>query len=1329
MAHGDSHGMLLDPEGAGNPGVSKFEAIAHTPCLVLLGEPGIGKSTALADAHKATTGGAASFLFKLGEYKSEKRLEKKLFGHTGLRAALDGGQPTTLYLDALDECLVSDDVLADVIRDGLDELGTDGLTLRIACQTAFWNETLATNFQALWGAEDNVGVYEMLPLRWKDVFSAATSEGLDPETFANGVTTHGMGPLAARPLTLRLLLNVVRSSGEFPQSRRELFTKATRLLAQGARSDGLESEHLLCAARRLAGLSVLCGRSFIWHGPDLGEVPPEALNLSEVPPGEEPVEGSNQIQTGSGAMRRCLQTGMFTGRDENSMTWAHRSFAEFMAAEFLRLRSTPQTTVWNLLRHPADHTRIVPQLSEVAAWLSASDRQLFERIAATDPMVLLRADASELDDRQRSVLVAALLDRFERREATDADLGLRAYYGRLGHADLAAQLEPYIQDASGHVVVRRFSIAVAERCGATDLVPALIAVCQDTSDNDHIRSRAAHAVASIGDEAAREALRPALSGELGPDPQDELRGAALRALWPDLLSAEDLFASLTPPGDQSFFGAYGSFIGKLGSSLQPGHLSVGLKWLSEQPPSYLASYSLSQIHEHILAAAFLSSAEHALSAPLAATLSARLQMHDKVEVPKGTPTETRRSVLDLLLSDRSLDVFKVVYHCHGLLRTDDFDWLIARLNGAGELEDRWLELVTRLIHSLAELPEAIRNAVVAAGRADLLQALEQREANTEKVREREAGQARRDEEQQRKRVQTVETALAHLRDGKDEAWYYVFVSLAGQVGLPRPPGEWTAEILEVVSQAEAVAAAAKYLATFDDQRGSWLAKENAGYSLTVIAGRAAAVFIAHVDPTALGGISAQTWERWVGAVVHLPGDDGDAESAVLRAAIEKRADEVAKCSRLSIMDENRRSGSAVVLKRFSAAWCSEVEEVILDLLRRRTLELNAAADCVRAVHLHNPVAAEGFLKQCVSSSPSGDDTYALLAVLLLLEYDAERHWDQVWSAVNSNAEFSNRVLDRLAERVWSGGFDAILSRVGPDRCADLYLFIESAFPPSVAAKRSRPGDPASLREGVLGHLSRRGTLDAVEALERLAREGKAEHIKWVLAEARRNALAREWSPVQPLTVLTLLGDSDLRVVETAEDLLGVVMESLSRLEAELQGETPASRDIWDERANKKFRPLGENDFSDYVKRHLQRDVEARGVIVNREVEIWKRPGASGGKRTDIHVNAAGAGPGGRSTKLTVIVEVKGCWHAELETAMETQLLQRYLKKTAVTCGVYLIGWFNCPEWNDPTDSREKKAPKSDLADARKQFDTQAAALSGDGFTIRAFVMDAKLPSA
>jgi hypothetical protein len=93
--------------------------------------------------------------------------------------------------------------------------------------------------------------------------------------------------------------------------------------------------------------------------------------------------------------------------------------------------------------------------------------------------------------------------------------------------------------------------------------------------------------------------------------------------------------------------------------------------------------------------------------------------------------------------------------------------------------------------------------------------------------------------------------------------------------------------------------------------------------------------------------------------------------------------------------------------------------------------------------------------------------------------------------------------------------------------------------------------------------------------------------------------------------------------------------------------------------------------------------------------------------------------------VTVIIEAKGSWHRDLDYAMETQLLDRYLKDNRCQHGLYLVGWFNCDLWDD-NDRRKKHAPKSTPEEAQIKFDAQALELSKKGKVIKALVINTAL---
>ena len=115
-----------------------------------------------------------------------------------------------------------------------------------------------------------------------------------------------------------------------------------------------------------------------------------------------------------------------------------------------------------------------------------------------------------------------------------------------------------------------------------------------------------------------------------------------------------------------------------------------------------------------------------------------------------------------------------------------------------------------------------------------------------------------------------------------------------------------------------------------------------------------------------------------------------------------------------------------------------------------------------------------------------------------------------------------------------------------------------------------------------------------------------------------------------------------------------------------------------------------------------------------------------GERTDIHVDAIVKKEQGQVFDiLTVIIETKGCWNKALDTAMKTQLSDRYLLENPCNHGIYLVGWFDCIQWDD-NDDRKKEMPKKTIREVKEQFDNQVEELSGTEKSIRAFVMNTAL---
>ncbi len=178
----------------------------------------------------------------------------------------------------------------------------------------------------------------------------------------------------------------------------------------------------------------------------------------------------------------------------------------------------------------------------------------------------------------------------------------------------------------------------------------------------------------------------------------------------------------------------------------------------------------------------------------------------------------------------------------------------------------------------------------------------------------------------------------------------------------------------------------------------------------------------------------------------------------------------------------------------------------------------------------------------------------------------------------------------------------------------------------------------------------------------------------------------------------------------------------------LQGETPQAFALWDQtdrtRGQEKFRPKDENHLSDWVKSNLESELRTRGVVPKREVQMRRGEGSGTGETTDIHVEAVVPGMDANShDTVRVIIETKGCWNSKIKTAMQTQLVDRYLKDSPCRHGIYLVGWYMCDQWDD--DHYQKKATLHwSLDKARKFFNAQAEGMPAD-VKIKAVVLDVR----
>ena len=636
-------GYLPDPDSQSsrlwNEQVVSFEDISGLRVLVLLGDPGMGKSTILSELESVwgemQHDSRAKYLFiNLRSYQTDSRLATHLFESPIFKEWLAGTHTLHLFLDSLDEGLLSIKVLAAFLADEFKELPSERLYLRIACRTVEWPDLLEDGL-AEWLGKEVVQHYVLAPLRKKDVEEAALVSGLDANLFLSQVESSAVVPFAFKPVTLNFLLSVYRKQGSLPSSQSALYLEGCRLLAaETSKSRGaagyegeLTAEQRLAVATRIATGMIFGNRNAVHNGTNPSEASDENVTIRELSGGNESDNGV-QFNVGEKEIQETLGTGLFSSRGPNRIGWGHQTYAEFLAAWYLKKHDVSISQIKGLITHPDDpNKKIIPQLGETAAWLAGMIPEIFQAIVQAEPDLLLRSEVATGDPSRRAELVKALLQLYEDEHSYDRD---RLHYKNLAHPGLADQLRPYIVDKTKGVIVRRVAIDIAESCNIQSLNKALLSVALDTSDNQLIRIQAAHAIGRIGDDETRKELKPLVLADNADDLQDELKGSALRALWPSHITARELFSLLKPPKSTGFIGAYRVFLSsELIKNLAPQDLIPALEFVTrlQQPRSQVSS-SLESLMDGIVIKAWEHMYAPGVTEALAEVVASRLKHHD-----------------------------------------------------------------------------------------------------------------------------------------------------------------------------------------------------------------------------------------------------------------------------------------------------------------------------------------------------------------------------------------------------------------------------------------------------------------------------------------------------------------------------------------------------------------------------------------------------------------------------------------------------------------------------------------------------------------------------
>ncbi|KYF62697.1 hypothetical protein BE11_18935 [Sorangium cellulosum] len=1188
----DLEGYLLDPDGKhgwyGQPCAVAFDGIASRPCLLLLGEPGIGKSSAMARQREVAARQlpAGEELLDI-DFRYDRDLKGDLLEHPKFKGWLDGKHTLHLFLDSLDECPEAD--AASRILGKLRRGPVEKLRLRVACRTAEVPLVLEPGLHELWGqggdGKSLVGIYELAPLRKTDVELAARDEGLDAGAFLAEVARRGAVALAIKPVTLSFLLRRYRARGALPNTRWAIYEEGCRLLCEEGsltRRDHGETGRLdvrqrMMVAARIAAVCLLGNRSMIRLGSDPGDLPEDAL-LAEVLRGGSERAGQEDFDVDARAVRETLtMTGLFNERGQGRLLgWAHQTYAEFLAAYFLCERGLGLEDLEGILFPSGERVQIVPALREVAAWMASADAATFKKLMDDDPRTLLQSDVAMVGDAEREMLVGALLRRFADRDLIDVDVGSKAVYRKLAHHRLPEQLEPWIRGRDRYFIARRGAIYIAEACEERKLQDALADVALDPEDDVNIRANAARAVTAIADEITKLRLRPLAHGQAGKDPEDELKGYALTALWPRHMEARELFNCLMRPRKRGYIGAYRTFIEReTKKELSPDVLVEAIAWAKRQPPRYHPLDPINDFADRLIRRAWEHMDDPAILEALVRLAHVRFSRHEHLlserahgeQAKDRAPDEHRkrhRFVEAYLHSSEQNEREYWTFETQDLLSPDDLPWMLARLEAAGDpaLRRRWAGLVNAAICHKGFTFEVVNAAVEVASRhSELHEELrwildpieldsplaEQQKRSwqeTEKLKEQ-LRRERRERRIDRPHAERVVQCLERAEQGDLDAFWRMqrLMSLHpastddsdhGRSSLTRLPGWRDADDL---TRRRMLLVAKQYVMERDAEPGRWLAR--GWIHQAAISGYWALSLLKDLDPAGFSELPASAWRRWAPAIVGYcmssTGEPTDEETRreLVRLAYGVAPEETLWTLAFLVEEENRNYNSITVYHRLIHCWDDRLGALLLLKAQDPSLAPSAFA-CLLGELLDRRV--EGARKYAASllalplPRRRGPRGRARAAAKALFAHTADAGWPVLKHVFRAAPGFGRKVVLGVAPEMprrqvprWQ--------HLSEDELAELFLWMEAQFPRArdrnLYTGRMQAIEPrdeaAELRDELLNSLTGRGTRAALDAILRIERAhpGK-DWISFARIRAQESTLQGTRRLLSPREVIALL---------------------------------------------------------------------------------------------------------------------------------------------------------------------------------------------------------------
>ena len=1156
-----------------------LEELRHVPCLILLGEPGMGKTYALRREHASIDGSPLAGLVKshhvdLAGSQSAEDIRAELFDNEIYREWKSGTHWLILLIDSVDQSRTPVEHVITAICNELAATDISRLQLRLVCRDYDWSLSLADALRHCWRNTDGapVRVYQLAPLNTDDIRLAAIANDKDPDAFIRQVEDANALPLATIPITLEMLLQ----TDQMTDSRVDLFRSGIRRLC------GLSEENVPLTekarlerfeiALRLAAVMVMCDKYSI----DIDGS--AALNESSL--GIPELLLGHKSEDDERLFRATLKSALFHGTTQR--TWTHQSFAEYLAAYFLIKDSVSVDEILQLTTTPDG--RFAPQLHETLRWLMDMRSDFLREVIKRQPMLALMSDLSHLSEREYRKFVKALLGLDDPYVYSNETWELRNY--RASHPSAKNVLLPYLTDNEGQLHLRRFVFRLLECHGFPDIEDELVELALNEYEDPVLRRWAALGLEKVGSFEAKLELKPYVFGRQD-DPDDEIKGYALQALWPEQLTAEELFRALLPAKRENFSGSYKQFLfeNSIVNGLQPADLLTALKWVDVQPSRHEMPFSLQELPGKIMRKAWDNRYMPGLLVAFAKTAiqmtlrfdglfggnSYDRQKIDEFEWAFVQANEARRDLVLMCLPhllETETRASRLALIRPPLILPEDLDWLLGLLESEtdemrrGQLAElvAWLGRsdIEKVYYASERHPEVNeRTKRYFESRLDNPNVISERE-HFQKMSEIE--EARRLEVAEVRPFERIREALERIESGETVQWLSVLYGLSFS---PTISSSWQIEpdvtefqnwvSCDAATRKRIVQAAVTYVLNFeyspcDQYDENWYFTNRISHA--EFAGYWAMFLLLKSGDEALQHLPADRWSKWSKVIVwfpyvHIVFNDGrtehhyqtqDLQQDLLRRLYQNTPRALlSNLRQLLVAKDSDDSYIGQELDKIEHLWDPTLQTTLLDLLRDASLSAKGQRSLLDILLKHDSNGTVEFAEEMIRKGYSSEEDKDRLVefcagrILSGREFD----WQTVWNVIRHDEEIGKAIIESTAEEDRSNfSFGAHMNAI---ELADLFIWVEKQYPshedPRIdgihaVSTREQVGH---WRNNIIAELRKRDGQEALLEIRRILDHfPQLEWIHYVRVELEETVEKLDWEPALPSEVLNLTMETEKR---------------------------------------------------------------------------------------------------------------------------------------------------------------------------------------------------------